>query len=71
MLFECIGRKSKSTKTKNYRSISILSNFSKAYEKLMYKQIYQHFETLFFSSQCELPKGYSAQPCLLVKIEKD
>ena len=34
------------------------------------KQLYLHLETTLSSSQCGLRKGYSAQHCLLVIIEK-
>ena len=36
----------------NYRAVSILSNCSKLYEKLMYNQLYQYFKNIFFPSQC-------------------
>ena len=45
-------KKVKTDKT-NCRSMSILLHFAKVYEKPMYKQIYQHFETLFSSTQCK------------------
>ena len=54
----------------NYRPISILSNLSKIYEKLMYNQLYDYFDNILFPSQCGFWKGYSAQHCLLVMIEK-
>ena len=44
--------------------VSILSNLSKIYEKLMYNQIYEYFDNIVFSSQCRFQKGYSAQHCL-------
>ena len=54
----------------NYRPVSILSNYSKVYEKLIYNQLYQYFENILFPSQCGFRKGYSTQHCLLVLIEK-
>ena len=62
-------KKCKTEKT-NYRPVSILPNFSKIYEKLMYKQLYQYFETILLPNQCGFRKGYSAQNCLLLMIEK-
>ena len=62
-------KKSETNKT-SYRPVSILSNFSKLYEKLIYKKFYQHFETIWFSSQYRSRKGYSAQDCLLMMAKK-
>ena len=62
-------KKSKTNKT-NHRPAGILSNFSKSYEKLKYKQLYQHVEAIFSSSQCGFWKVYSAQHCCLLMIEK-
>ena len=50
--------------------LSILCNYSKAYEKLIYNQLYQYFENILFPSQCGFRKGYSTQHCLLVLIER-
>ena len=36
----------------NYRPLSILSNYSKVYENLIYNQLYQYFENILFPSQC-------------------
>ena len=41
-----------------------------AYEKLIYKQLYEYFDNTLFPSQCGFRKGYSAQHYLLVMIEK-
>ena len=54
----------------NYRPVSILSNYSKVYEKLIYNQLYQYFENILFPSQCGFGKGYSTQHCLFVLTEK-
>ena len=48
---------------KNYRPVSILSNLSKVYEKLMYNQLYEYFDKILFPSQCGFQKGYRAQQC--------
>ena len=42
--------KSKSDKS-NYRSVTILSYYSKVYEKLIYNQLDQYFENILFLSQ--------------------
>ena len=36
----------------------------------MYNQIYPYFDTLFSKFQCGFRKGFNAQHCLLVMIEK-
>ena len=54
----------------NYRPISILSNLSKIYEKLMYNKLYDYFDNMLFPRQCGFGKGYIAQHCLLVMAEK-
>ena len=36
----------------------------------MYNQLYEYFDNILFPSQCGFRKGYSAQYCLLVMIEK-
>ena len=62
-------RKDKSDKS-NYRPVSMLSNYSKVYEKVIHNQLYQYFENALFPSQCGFRKGYSQQHGLLVLIEK-
>ena len=54
----------------NYRSMSILTNISKIYEKLMYNQLSKYFDSLLAINQCRFRKGFSAQYCLLVMLEK-
>ena len=61
--------KSKLSK-KNYRPISILPNISKVYERCLYDQISDYFEDILSKYQCGFRKGYSAQHCLLVMIER-
>ena len=36
----------------------------------MYQQLYEHFLSIFSPKQCEFRKGYSAQHCLMVMLEK-
>ena len=54
----------------NYRPVSILSNLSKIYERLLFKQIQEYFEPILSKFQCTFRKGYSAQHCLLAMLEK-
>ena len=54
----------------NYRPVSILTNISKVYEKLLYNQLYSYFDNILSPNQCGFRNGNSAQQCLLVMIEK-
>ena len=65
-----IYKKNNKCKKENYRPVSILSNFSKICEKIMYNQPYEYFDNILFPSQCGFRKSYSAQHCLLVMIKK-
>ena len=65
-----IHKKECKTEKPNYRPISILPNLSKIYEILLYDQMYSYFDTFFVKYQCGFRKGYNAQHCLLVMIEK-
>ena len=59
----------KSDKT-TYCPISILLNLSKVYERLMYNQIFQYFDSVFSKFQCGFRKGFNSQHCLLIMAEK-
>ena len=65
-----VYKKNNKCKKENYRPVSILSNLSKVYERPMYNQLYYDFDNTLFPSQYGFRKGYSAQHCLLVMIEK-
>ena len=54
----------------NYRPVSILSNISKIYERCMQEQIDEYFHSILSKFQCGFRRGFSAQHCLLVMIEK-
>ena len=62
----------KGTKTSkyNYRLVSILSNISKIYKRLLFKQISEYFEPILSKFQCGFRKGFSAPHCLLSMLEK-
>ena len=63
-------KNSKSAKN-NYRPVSILSNIPKLYERIMFKQMSEYFESSFSSKyQCGFRKGFSAQHCLVSMLEK-
>ena len=65
-----IHKKECKTEKSNYRPISILPNLSKIYERLLYDQMYSYFDKFFVKYHCGFRKGYNAQHCLLVMIEK-
>ena len=65
-----IHEKDDKTDKENYCPISILSNLSKVYERLMCNQIYPYFDTLSSNFQYGFWKGFNAQHCLLKMIEK-
>ena len=52
----------------NYRSISILSNISKIYERCIQTQLNEYFAKFLSKFQCGFRKGFSTQHCLLVMI---
>ena len=53
-----------------YRPVSIPPNLSKIYEKLIYQQLYEHFNSILLPKQCGFRKGYSTQHCLMAMLEK-
>ena len=53
----------------NYRPVSILSNISKIYERLFYKQLETYFESILSQYQCGLRKGFIVLTTLLPVIE--
>ena len=55
----------------NYRPVSILSNISKLWLKIMFKQMSEYFESSFFSKyQCGFRKGFSVQHYLVSMLQK-
>ena len=53
----------------NYRPISILPTLSKIYERILYQQMYIHFDNVFSKYLCGFRKGHSTQHCLLFMME--
>ena len=54
----------------NYRTVSILLNISKIFERYMFCQICSFMDPYLSEQQCGFRKGYSPQYCLLVMLEK-
>ena len=50
--------------------MSILTNISKIYEKLLYDQLSKYFDSLLATNQCGFRKGFSSQYCLLAMLQK-
>ena len=55
---------------RNYRPMSVLTNISKIYEKLLYNQLPKYFDSLVATNQCGFRKGSSSRYCLLVMLEQ-
>ena len=55
---------------KNYWPISILPLISKIFEKIIWRQLSNHFDNILSKLQCGFRKGYSPQHCLLLIIDK-
>ena len=53
----------------NYRPLSILSNFSKVYEKCQFNEMVTHFDDILSKYQCGFRKGFSTQQFLIVLVE--
>ena len=54
----------------NYRPVSILPNFSKVFESILYKQISAFFTKIFSKYQTGFRKRFNAQTCLFAMLEK-
>ena len=64
-----VHKKASRLEKTNYRPVSLLPNISKIFERCMYRQISEYFETVLSKFQCGFPKGYSTQDCLLTMVE--
>ena len=65
-----VHKKGAKTSKDNYIPVSTLSNISKIYERLIFKQILEYFEPALSKFYCGLRKGFSAQHCLLGMLGK-
>ena len=59
----------KLNKKENYRPISVLPSTSKIFERIMYKQIYNHMKSILSPLLCGFREGYSTQHALLRLVE--
>ena len=60
-----IFKKDSRTDKKNYRSIKILPNVSKIYERFLNNQLEEYFQALLCKYQCGFRKSYSVINALL------
>ena len=51
----------------NYRSVSILPNVSKIYERCLYKQMSKFFDKILSKYQFGFRKGFNSQHCLAIR----
>ena len=65
-----VDKKNEKCNKTDYRPVSILTNISKIYEKLLYNQLSKYFYSLLATNQCGFWKSFSSQYCLLVMLEK-
>ena len=54
---------------KNYRPVSVLTTHSKIFERIMFNQLSDHFETIFNTYLAAFRKGYGCQTTLLRLLE--
>ena len=60
----------KGLKEENYRPVSILSIFSKVFERSMFAQISSFYDNFLSKQQCGFQKGYITPQCHLALLEK-
>ena len=58
------------TSKDHYRPVSISSNISKIYERFIFKEMSEYFESILSKYQCGFEKGFSPQDWLLAMLEK-
>ena len=63
-------KKGKRDLKENCRPVSILSIFSKVFERSMFAKISSFFDNFLSKQQCHFRKGYSSQQYLLALLEK-
>ena len=54
----------------NFRPVSILSNMSKIFERLIFRQVSNHTESFLSNYYCGFQKGHSIKHCLLFILKK-
>ena len=60
----------KSWKELSLRPVIILSNMSRIFERIIFRQISNYIESFLSKYQCGFRKGYSVQHCFLFMLEK-
>ena len=65
-----IFKKEKDNEKENYRPMSMLSTFSKVFDKVLFEQINNHMQSKFLKHSTGFCKNHSTQNALLVIIEK-
>ena len=65
-----VFKRNKRSIKESYRPATILSIFSKIFEKNLHDQISAYFPNILSKNQCGFRKGYSFQYCLVAMIEK-
>ena len=65
-----IFKKPKNNENENYLPVSMVSTFSKAFEKLLFEQINDHMQSKFSKHLTGFHKNYGTQNALLVITEK-
>ena len=65
-----IFQKGSDNETENYRPLSMLSTFSKVFQKLLFEPINDHMKSKFSKHLTGFHKNHSTQNALLVMIEK-
>ena len=65
-----VFKKGNRNQKENCRPISILPIISKIFEKLICRQLSNHFDNIFSKFQCGYRNSFSAQHCLLLMMDK-
>ena len=65
-----VYKKDSRNEKENYRSLSILPNLSKIYERCMYTQMKKYFGPILSKYWFGFRSGCTAQQCLLIMSEK-
>ena len=65
-----IFKKGNDNEKENYRPVSVLSTFSKVFEKLLFEQINDHMQSKFSKHLTDFRKNHSTRNALMVMTEK-
>ena len=64
-----VHKKGNKSMKENYRPVSILSSFSKIFEKIIYNDISKYMEDKLSPYLCGFRKGFSTQYCMIIMLE--